>query len=180
MQAARVGVFLGRMRSLLLVIACAGVFAADPPSPPSPSPSDAPEHGAVKVAFSFKEEGEFQMAITPDSVGILPVDSFGGALEPDDEHDGLEHALGKRALSASERDTAAILLGITRSFRGDKRFVCDRDEGYGFSLWSDSLTLHCRNCFSCSDGIGMREARTLARLGKLSLWLYRMRDGLAP
>lgn len=179
------------MRSLLFVLCLTGVFAAEPapaphadPSspqvqapPPAPLPP-APEHGALKMAFSFREEGEFQMALTSDSVGVLPVDAFGGALEPDDEGDGLENALGKRALSASERDTAALLLGITRAFSGEKRFVCDRDEGYGFSLWSDSLTLHCRNCFSCSDGIGMREARTLARLGKLSLWLYRMRDGL--
>ena len=119
------------------------------------------------------------MALTADSVGVFPMDSAAGALEPHDESDGLEHAAGKRGLSRSERDTAALLIGITRTFKGNKRYACDRDEGYGFSLWSDSLTLHCLNCFSCTDGIEMREARVLARLGKLSLWLYRMRDGLA-
>jgi hypothetical protein len=139
---------------------------------------DEPESGALKVAFTFHDGGDCQMALTPDSIGLLAWDSSAGALEPDDEGDGLEHAVGKRALSGTERDSAAQLLGLTRSFKGLKRYACERDEGYGFSLWSDSLTLHCRNCFSCTDGVGVQEARTLARFGRISLWLYRMRPGL--
>jgi hypothetical protein len=140
--------------------------------------SEAPESGALKVAFTFHDGGDCQLALTPDSIGLLAWDSSAGALEPDDEGDGLEHALGKRALSGAERDSAAQLLGLTRSFKGLKRYACEREDGYGFSLWSDSLTLHCRNCFSCSEGIGMQEARTLARFGRISLWLYRMRTSL--
>jgi hypothetical protein len=143
-----------------------------------PSALVPPEEGPVKVAFTFKEGGDCQMALTGDSVGLLPWDPAAGALEPDDEGDGLEHALGKRALSQVERDSAAVLLKLTRTFKGEKRFECPHEDGYGFSLWSDSLTLHCRNCFSCTEGISMSEARALARLGRLSLWLYRLREGL--
>jgi len=130
------------------------------------------------MLFEFKEGGDCQMALTGDSVGVLPWDPSAGALEPDDEADGLENAVGKRALSAAERDSAAQLFGLTRALKGNRRLECERNDGYAFSLWSDSLTLHCRNCFSCTDGVGMSEARKLARLGRLSLWLYRLRDGL--
>lgn len=136
------------------------------------------ERGALKVAFTFQDGDDCQLALTPDSIGVLAWDPAAGALEPDDEGDGLENALGKRALSGAERDSAAQLFGLTRSFKGLKRYACERDDGYGFSLWSDSLTLHCRNCFSCTEGLGVQEARTLARFGKISLWLYRMRTSL--
>lgn len=169
--------------SLSLVFAlCALVSASEVESlvKATASLAAAPERGAVKVAFAFKDGDHCQMALTGDSVGMLPWDPAAGALEPDDESDGLENALRKRALSSSEKDTAAQLLGMTRTFKGNRRFECPREDGYGFSLWSDSLTLHCSNCFSCSEGVSMSEARTLARLGRLSLWLYRMRDGLKP
>ena len=193
------GVALLAMRSILLflgfaVALCAPLSANEPlPSAQAAAslaqvsekvtekvPENFPENGPVKVAFAFKDGEKCQMALTGDSVAVLPWDSSAGALEPDDEGDGLEHAVRKRALSSPERDSAALLLGITRTFKGNKRFECAREDGYGFSLWSDSLTLHCRNCFSCTDGISMSEARTLARLGRLSLWLYRIRDGLNP
>lgn len=170
-------------RILGLAFALCAPLSASEPSPHAnlpPSLAEVPEKGAVKVAFDFKDGDDCQMALTEDSVGVLPWDPAAGALEPDDESDGLEHALKKRALSSAERDSAAQFLGMTRTFKGDKRFECPREDGYGFSLWSDSLTLHCRNCFSCTEGISMSEARTLARLGRLSLWLYRMRDGLNP
>jgi hypothetical protein len=142
-----------------------------------PTPSESPDR-TVKVAFAFKNDGECQMALTGDSVGVLAWDPGAGALEPDDEDDGLEHSVGKRALTVSERDSAAQFLDLTQTFKGEKSFECPRDDGYAFSLWSDSLTLHCKNCFSCTEGVSISEARKLARLGRLSLWLYRMRVGL--
>jgi hypothetical protein len=151
--------------------------AALPAALPGALPEEA-ERGALKVAFTFQDGDDCQLALTPDSIGVLAWDPAAGALEPDDEGDGLENALGKRALSGAERDSAAQLFGLTRSFKGLKRYACERDDGYGFSLWSDSLTLHCRNCFSCTDGLSVQEARTLARFGRISLWLYRMRSGL--
>lgn len=160
----------------LLVWAC--VFGLPVFSQATVSLPGEPESGALKVAFTFHDGGDCQMALTPDSIGLLPYEAMVGAMEPDDEGDGLEHAMGKRALSGAERDSAAQLLGLTRSFKGLKHYACERDEGYGFSLWSDSLTLHCRNCFSCTEGVTVQEARTLARFGRISLWLYRMRAGL--
>lgn len=142
------------------------------------APGSGPE--SIKLAFEFKGENPFQMALTPDSVGVLRTDPGAGGLEPDDESDGIENALAKRALSGAERDTAAALLRLAGTFKGNPVFACPRDDGYGFSVWSDSLSLHCRNCFSCTDGVDMPAAKRLAHLGRLTLWLYRLRDGLAP
>lgn len=139
-----------------------------------------PEDGPLKFAFNFQSSsGDVQMALTHDSVGILELDPTAGALEPDDEH-GFESTVRKRALSASERDTADLIVAMTRSFKGLKRYACSRDDGYAFSVWSDSLTLHCNNCFSCTDGISMSEAKTLARFGKMTLWLYRIQGEMQP
>lgn len=134
----------------------------------------------MKFSFNFRESNsECQMALTRDSVGILELDSTAGALEPDDEN-GFDGAILKRALSAGERDTAEILMGMTHSFKGKKRYVCSSPDGYAFSIWSDSLTLHCENCFSCTEGITMQEAKMLARFGKMTLWLYRIKGGMLP
>ena len=165
------------MRACLLFFGFAYAFCLSLSIADVPMPSELPDR-TVKVAFAFKNDGECQMALTGDSVGVLAWDPAAGALEPDDESDGLENAVGKRALSASERDSAAQLLDLMQTFKGVRRFECPRDDGYAFSLWSDSLTLHCRNCFSCTEGVSISEARKLARLGRLSLWLYRMRTGL--
>ena len=136
------------------------------------------EEGALKIAFSFKnDKSDCQMALTRDSVGILALDSTAGALEPDDEN-GFESALRKRALSAGEKDTADMLLSMTRSWKGRKRYFCASKDGYAFTIWSDSLTLHCENCFSCTEGITMQEAKILARFGKITLWLNRIKGGL--
>lgn len=130
----------------------------------------------LKVSFSFRKNasGDCQMALTRDSVGLLPQDSTAGALEPDDEK-GFEAAVKKRALTPGERDTASMLLSMTRIWKGHKRYACDSRDGYAFSIWSDSLTLHCENCYSCTEGISVPEAKILARFGKLTMWLYRIR-----
>lgn len=117
------------------------------------------------------------MALTRDSVGILESDPTAGALEPDDEN-GFDGAVRKRALSAGERDTADLLMALTRAWKGRKRYACASKDGYAFTIWSDSLTLHCENCFSCTEGISMPEAKMLARFGKLSLWLYRIKGAM--
>ena len=119
------------------------------------------------------------MALTRDSVGILKTDPTAGALEPDDEN-GFDGSILKRALSAGEKDTAEILLGMTNRWKGRKRYVCTSKDGYAFSIWSDSLTLQCENCFSCTEGISMPEAKMLARFGKLTLWLYRIKGEMQP
>ena len=135
--------------------------------------------GEIKISFAFRKGRtvDGQMALTPDSVGVLAIDSTAGSLEPDDEN-GFANALKKRALFGSERDSAATLLTLTSMWKGLKRFTCDRDDGYAFSIWSDSLALHCNNCFSCRDGMTMQEAKTLAKFGKLTLWLSQLRDSM--
>jgi hypothetical protein len=139
-----------------------------------------PREGPLKISFTFKDEkSDCQMALTRDSVGILALDPTAGALEPDDEN-GFEGSVLKRALSAGERDTAGMLMGMTTTFKGRKRYACSSPDGYAFSIWSDSLTLHCENCFSCTEGISMPEAKMLARFGKLTLWLYRIKGGMQP
>jgi hypothetical protein len=147
----------------------------------APTQAETPAWGEerpLKIAFRFRNENaESQMALTRDSVGMLPLDPTAGALEPDDEN-GFDGAVRKRALSASERDSAGMLLHLTRIWKGSKRFVCDSPDNYAFTIWSDSLILHCENCFSCSEGISMPEARMLARFGKLTLWLNNIKYGL--
>jgi hypothetical protein len=147
---------------------------------PALFPAPAAQEGPLKISFHFKDsKSDCQMALTRDSVGILELDPTAGALEPDDEN-GFEGSILKRVLSTAERDTADMLMGLTNTFKGKKRYVCSSKDGYAFSIWSDSLTLHCENCFSCTEGIGMQEAKTLARFGKLSLWLYRIRGEMQP
>ncbi len=144
-----------------------------------PPPRERDEEGPLKIAFRFRNgSGESQMALTRDSVGMLAVDPTAGALEPDDEN-GFEGAVRKRALSAGERDSADMFMNMTRIWKGRKRYVCVSPDDYAFTIWSDSLTLHCENCFSCSEGISMPEARMLARFGKMTLWLNRIRGGFA-
>jgi hypothetical protein len=147
------------------------------PLPEIAMPPEADPNALLKIAFRFRSEsGESQMALTRDSVGMLPLDSTAGALEPDDEN-GFDGVVAKRALSAEERDSADMLMTMTRVWKGHKRFVCLSPDEYAFTIWSDSLTLHCGNCFSCTEGLSMQEARMLARFGRLTLWLNRIRDG---
>jgi hypothetical protein len=132
----------------------------------------------LKVAINFNnQQTDSHMALTHDSVGILKTDPTAGGLEPDDEN-GFEASVRKRALTAAERDTADMLMTLANSWTGAKRYACASKDGYAFTIWSDSLTLHCDNCFSCTEGIGMAEAKKLARFGKLALWLYRIKGGM--
>jgi hypothetical protein len=168
------------MRDSLLAIGLLIMTLLGSPVSATTQAESEPEDGPLKFAFNFRNtDGDVQMALTHDSVGILELDPTAGALEPDDEN-GFESTIRKRALSASERDTADLIMAMTRSFKGRKRYACSRQDGYAFSIWSDSLTLHCENCFSCSDGISMPEAKMLARFGKMTLWLYRIKGELQP
>lgn len=174
------GVALITMRLSLAACALFSVLLAGTPVAAVMPDGGEPEDGPLKFAFNFKNTGgDVQMALTHDSVGILALDPTAGALEPDDEN-GFEGTVRKRALSASERDTADLIMAMTRAFKGRKRYACSRQDGYAFSIWSDSLTLHCENCFSCSEGISMPEAKMLARFGKMTLWLYRIKGELQP
>lgn len=127
----------------------------------------------IKVSFAFHnaQKPEYQMALTRDSVGVLTLDTTAFSLEPDDEND-FSDAPKKRALTNSEKDSASTLLTMTHAWKGLKRFNCEKEDGYAFSIWSDSLSLHCNNCFSCSEGVGLQEAKTLVKFGKMTLWLY--------
>lgn len=136
------------------------------------------EERPLKVSINFNNESsDSHMALTRDSVGILKTDPTAGGLEPDDEN-GFEACIRKRALTAGERDTAEMLMTLSHSWSGVKRYVCASKDGYAFTIWSDSLTLHCDNCFSCTEGITMPEAKKLARFGKLALWLYHIKGGM--
>ena len=168
------------MRDSLLAVGLLFLSVLGSPIPAVAQTGAEPEDGPLKFAFNFRNtDGDVQMALTHDSVGILELDPTAGALEPDDEN-GFEGTVCKRALSATERDTADLIVAMTRTFKGKKRYACNRNDGYAFSIWSDSLTLHCENCFSCSDGISMPEAKMLARFGKMTLWLYRIKGELQP
>lgn len=160
--------------AFLCIILFAGATALRAGDPAAPWVRENP----VKVAFDFSDNrSDGQMVFTRDSVGILAWDSTAGALEPDDEN-GFDGAIRKRAFTQGERDSADLLMAMTRTWKGRKRYVCASQDGYAFTIWSDSLTLHCGNCFSCTDGISMPEAKMLARFGKLSLWLYRIKGGM--
>lgn len=137
----------------------------------------------VKVAFAFQKSGtvECLMAMTLDSVGLLKMDTGEGGSEadgdPDDERSFVD-AVNKRPFSPTQKDTAQLLLSLTHRWKGLQRFNCSKIDGYAFSVWTDSLALHCNNCFSCSDGISIQDAKGLARLGKLTLWLYRLSEAM--
>lgn len=129
--------------------------------------------GGVRVTFSFAAQTACEIELTGDSVRVRRDNPF--APHPVGfAKDTLE--LGRRALTSGERDSAELLLGLAHRWKGYKRYACPNDDGYGYSLWTDSLLLNCRNCYSCTDGIGMGEARMLEKFGRYTLWLYRMKD----
>lgn len=129
----------------------------------------------IKISLGFPCRGysTCQLALTQDSVGVLENDENSGGLEPDDEN-GFSAAVWKQALTPTQKDTAQMLLTLTHTWKGLKRYGCEKNDGYRFSIWSDSLSLHCNNCFSCTDGLNLHEAKTLAKFGKLSLWVYQI------
>lgn len=137
------------------------------------------EYGTLKIALNFGGNPRFdcQMALTRDSVGLLEMDPNAGGLEPDDEN-GFEAAVAKRALTGHDRDTADQFLSMMGTFKGRERYACAGGDGYAFSIWADSLALHCENCFSCTEGIGVKEALALVHFGKFTLWLYRFKASL--
>jgi hypothetical protein len=143
------------------------------------NPIKASTPGEIKVSFAFRKPGviDCQMALTKDSVGVLAIDSSAGSLEPDDEN-GFAHAQKKRSLTLPEQELAASLLSLSQKWQGLKRYNCEKHDGYAFSLWADSLALHCNNCFSCTEGISVPEAKILARFGKLTMWLYQLSESI--
>lgn len=140
----------------------------------------------VVYAFSSKPGANCEIELTRDSVRFLSEYSF---LEAQAAGIGMEESaerrmLGKRALTPPERDSAAGLMVLASRWKGYKRFVCRGrsagGEGYAFSLWSDSLLLNCDNCFSCTEGVSLPDAKVLARFGRISLWLYGLREAWKP
>lgn len=144
--------------------------------------------GGVRIVYAFSEKpgANCEVEITRDSVRFLSEYRF---LEAQAAGIGMEESaerrvFGRRALTAPERDSAEGLMGLTSRWKGYKRFACrgasEAGDGYSFSLWSDSLLLNCDNCFSCTDGISLPDAKVLARFGRVSLWLYGLREAWKP
>jgi hypothetical protein len=144
--------------------------------------------GGVRIVYAFSEKpgANCEVEITRDSVRFLSEYRF---LEAQAAGIGMEESadrrvFGRRALTAAERDSAEGLMGLTSRWKGYKRFVCrgagEAGDGYSFSLWSDSLLLNCDNCFSCTEGISLPDAKVLARFGRVSLWLYGLREAWKP
>ena len=137
----------------------------------------AAEHAKVAYAMHSADTVERLMAFTLDSVGVLKIESSKTGTGVENQlgtEIGFERALHKRAFSPTQKDTAQLLLSLTHRWKGVQRFTCLKNDGYAFSVRTDSLSLDCNNCFSCTDGIGLQDAKSLARLGKLTLWLYRL------
>lgn len=142
----------------------------------------------VRVVYDFsgRPGANCEIELTRDSVRFLSEYRF---LEAQAAGVGMEESaerrvFGKRALTAPERDSADGLMRLASRWKGYKRFVCGggsaAGEGYAFSLWSDSLLLSCDNCFSCTEGVSLPDARVLARFGRTSLWLYGLREAWKP
>jgi hypothetical protein len=140
----------------------------------------------IVYAFSDRPAANCEIELTRDSVRFLSEYRFleaqaaGGGIEESAER----RVFGRRALTDSERDSAVGLMSLTSRWKGYKRFICRgggaAGEGYAFSLWSDSLLLACDNCFSCTEGVTLPEAKVLARFGRISLWLYGLREAWKP
>ncbi len=160
--------FLGRNSFLEMAFALLVIFYSGPLSPQNISASE-----EIKVALAFHGDGgeDRQFSVTRDSLGILPFDSTAGSLEPDDESD-FSDSKNKIGFSPAEKELVNTLFKLSDNWRGLKKYSCEKAEGYAFSLWSDSLSLHCTNCFSCTEGMTLQEAKILARFGKLAIWLY--------
>lgn len=140
--------------------------------------------GGVRIVYAFARNpgGNCEIELTRDSVRFLSEYVFREA--PMAERSIAESAerrvFGKRGLTGGERDSAEALMSLAGRWNGYRRFVCKGGEGYAFSLWSDSLLLSCDNCYSCTEGISVPDARVLAAFGKMSLWLYGLREAWRP
>jgi hypothetical protein len=133
----------------------------------------------AKVAYAMRtaDTVERLMAFTLDSVGVLKIESSKAGMGVESQletENGFERAIHKRAFSPTQKDTAQLLLSLTQRWKGVQHFTCLKNDGYAFSVRTDSLSLDCKNCFSCTDGMNLQDAKRLARLGKLTLWLYKL------
>jgi hypothetical protein len=136
------------------------------------------DHG-LRVIYDFDSNPEenCEIELTRDSVRVLSgyvLRGGGAGGSPLDTEES--RLIGRRLLSPGEQDTAQAFLDLAARWKGYRRFVCRGGDGYAFSLWSDSLLLNCDNCFSCTEGVSMPDARILARFGKMSLWLFGLRE----
>lgn len=136
----------------------------------------------VVYAFSKNPGANCEIELTSDSVRFLSEYRFEEKpmAERNIEESETRRVLGQRILTAGEKDSAETLMSLAARWKGYRRFVCAGGDGYAFSLWSDSLLLNCDNCFSCTEGISMPDARVLARFGKMTLWLYGLREAWRP
>jgi len=128
----------------------------------------------VTYAFADSPGGSCRIEMTGDSLRVKRDNLFAAdsavRANPDSAED-----LVRRALSAGEKDTAGQFLELAGRWKGYKRYACKAEDGYGFTLWTDSLVLNCDNCFSCNSGMSMSEAKMLEKIGRMTLWLYRLR-----
>lgn len=139
--------------------------------------------GGVRIVYAFAKNpgANCEIELTRDSVRFLSEYKLHDApVHEPLEQSGFRRTFGRRVLTTAEKDTAATLMSLADRWKGYRRYVCKGAEGYAYSLWSDSLLLACDNCYSCSEGISMSDARILARLGKMTLWLYGLREAWKP
>lgn len=138
-----------------------------------------PMDRGVRVTYAFAKNpgANCEIELTEDSVLFLSEYRYldhGASVSPEDSRP--RRMLGGRALTGFERDTARSLFALAGRWKGYKRYVCRGSEGYAYSLWSDSLLLSCDNCYSCTEGVDVPEARVLAQFGRMSLWLFGLRE----
>lgn len=145
--------------------------------------------GGVRIVYAFANnpDANCEIELTPDSVRFLSEYRFMDAPGVESIQESSQRRfLGGRPLSEGERDTAQDLMSLAGRWKGYRRFVCKESatrtvrDGYSYSLWSDSLLLNCDNCYNCTGGLSVPDAKVLARFGKMSLWLYGLRQAWRP
>lgn len=138
-----------------------------------------PMDNGLRVVYDFNSnpDANCEIELTRDSLRVLSAYVLHGGASPGSPRETEESRLvGRRSLTPGERDSAQAFMDLASRWTGYRRFICRGGDGYAFSLWSDSLLLNCDNCFSCTEGVSMPDARVLARFGKMSLWLYGLRE----
>lgn len=138
-----------------------------------------PMDNGLRVVYDFSSNpgANCEIELSRDSLRVLSGYFLRGGVSQGSPLDTEESRLiGRRVLTPGERDSAQAFMDLAARWTGYRRFVCRGGDGYAFSLWSDSLLLNCDNCFSCTEGVSMPDARVLARFGKMSLWLLGLRE----
>jgi hypothetical protein len=138
-----------------------------------------PMDNGLRVVYDFSSNpgANCEIELTRDSLRVLSGYFLRGGASQGSPLDTEESRLvGRRVLTPGERDSAQAFMDLAARWTGYRRFVCRGGDSYAFSLWSDSLLLNCDNCFSCTEGVSMPDARVLARFGKMSLWLLGLRE----